>query len=133
MFLFLTLPTSAQSDNGEVNDSTSVILQPGAWEPGQTGDQVPGGVGYDDPIPQQPSGPLSVTRPLFVGLSGHTLYTFGQFDGYTLYIIREEEVVYAEEVSDEQPVITLPLVLTGTYTLVFADGDGRCYYAEIEL
>ena len=29
--------------------------------------------------------------------------------------------------------VALPEWLTGTYTLVFADDDGGCYYGEIEL
>ena len=118
------------NDSIENGSSSQIALESGMF----VSDSVGVFVGIIDPTPTPyPGGPKSPARPRYVCLSGNTLYTFGQFDGYTLYIIREEEVVYAEEVFYEQPVITLPLVLSGTYTLVFADGDGRCYYAEIEL
>ena len=85
-------------------------------------------------IPAGPGGPKSPARPHYVGLNGHTLYTYGQFDGYTLYIINDANaVVYTTEVWADEQTVALPEWLTGTLTLVFADDDGGCYYGEIEL
>lgn len=79
-------------------------------------------------------GHKSPARPHYVGLNGHTLYTYGQFGGYTLYIINDvNAVVYTTEVWADEQTVALPEWLTGTYTLVFADDDGGCYYGEIEL
>ena len=76
----------------------------------------------------------SPARPHYVGLNGHTLYTYGQFGGYTLYIINDANaVVYTTEVWADEQTVALPEWLTGTLTLVFADDDGGCYYGEIEL
>lgn len=121
----MSLPLTAQTPVGEPapvplnlgmmiqNDSITDVTP---WEDDDLG-------GYKSPA-----------RPHYVGLNGHTLYTYGQFGGYTLYIINDANaVVYTTEVWADEQTVALPEWLTGTYTLVFADDDGGCYYGEIEL
>ena len=134
LLLLLALATHsfAQSPNPQPNDSISndnlIGLQPAEWS------SVNDSIGYVVPIPFTPGQGKSPARPHYVGLNGHTLYTYGQFDGYTLYIINDANaVVYTTEVWADEQTVALPEWLTGTYTLVFADDDGGCYYGEIEL
>ena len=134
LLLLLALATHsfAQSPNPQPNDSISndnlIGLQPAEWS------SVNDSIGYVVPIPFTPGQGKSPARPHYVGLNGHTLYTYGQFDGYTLYIINDvNAVVYTTEVWADEQTVALPEWLTGTYTLVFADDSGGCYYGETEL
>lgn len=131
LLLALATHAFAQSPNPQPNDSIStdnlIGMQPAEWL------TVDDSLGYIDPIPI-PSGPKAPIRPHYVSLNGHILYAYGQFVGYTLYIINEvNAIVYTAEVWADEQAIVLPEWLTGSLTLVFADDDGGCYYGEIEL
>ncbi len=117
------------SIGGDFNQSV-VVLAPGQFVEDSVGIFRPG---YPN-LPTIPSGPKAPIRPHYVSLNGHILYAYGQFVGYTLYIINEvNAIVYTAEVWADEQAIVLPEWLTGSLTLVFADDDGGCYYGEIEL
>ncbi|MBQ8047274.1 MAG: hypothetical protein IJ196_05050 [Prevotella sp.] len=119
--------SSAQGDAPLPNDSLKtgieVTLEPGKW----CGDSM------DTPVPEIPVvNPHAPLRPATVIVAGSMVYTYGQLEGYTFYLLREDEVVYSVEVADGDVPIALPPGISGLLMIVFAEGS-RCYYADIYL
>lgn len=131
LLLLASLTVCAQTSGNTPVDTLYVDLQQGSWQP-PTGEATEPVIinPIEDPLP---GGFHSPSRPLCIGLSGHILYTYGQFDGYILYILHDDEIVYSVGVDGNVPTIPLPLTISGTLVVAFVSDTGNCFYAEVEL
>ncbi len=67
-----------------------------------------------------------------IGISGNTLYLYGQFSGVTLELIENGVTVYSTIVEANTNAVTLPDGMPGIYELQLNNGR-FIYYCEIEL
>lgn len=67
-----------------------------------------------------------------IGISGNTLYLYGQFSGVTLELIENGVTVYSTIVEANTNAVTLPDGMPGIYELRLNNGR-YIYYCEIEL
>ena len=67
-----------------------------------------------------------------IGISGNTIYLYGQFDGVTLELVENDVMVYSTIVEANANEVTLPDDIPGIYKLRF--NNGRFIYSfEIEI
>ena len=67
-----------------------------------------------------------------IGISGNTIYLYGQFSGVTLELIENGVTVYSTIVEANTNAVTLPDGMPGIYELQLNNGR-FIYYCEIEL
>lgn len=72
-----------------------------------------------------------IRRPT-IGISGNTLYLYGQFSGVTLELVENDVTVYSTIVEANANEVTLPDGMPGIYELRLNNGR-FIYYCEIEL
>ena len=67
-----------------------------------------------------------------IGISGNTIYLYGQFDGVTLELVENDVTVYSTIVEANANEVTLPDNMPGIYELRL--NNGRFIYScEIEI
>lgn len=67
-----------------------------------------------------------------IGISGNTIYLYGQFDGVTLELVENDVTVYSTIVEANANEVTLPDDMPGIYELRL--NNGRFIYScEIEI
>ena len=67
-----------------------------------------------------------------IGISGNTIYLYGQFSGVTLELIENGVTVYSTIVEANTNAVTLPDGMPGIYELRLNNGR-YIYYCEIEI
>lgn len=67
-----------------------------------------------------------------IGISGNTLYLYGQFSGITLELVENDVTVYSTIVKANANEVTLPDGMPGSYELRLLDGR-FVYSCEIEI
>ena len=67
-----------------------------------------------------------------IGISGNTLYLYGQFSGVTLELVENDVTVYSTIVEPNANEVTLPDGMPGIYELRLNNGR-FIYYCEIEI
>ncbi len=85
----------------------------------------------DDPYKGNNPSFAPIRKPT-IGISGNTLYLYGQFSGVTLELIENGVTVYSTIVEANTNAVTLPDGMPGIYELRLNNGR-YIYYCEIEI
>ena len=120
--------TYAQTSQFEHIDSRVVLrLQEGTCQKRDDGTFI-----FIPIPPSNPGVPKSPGNIIAIGVTVNTIFTYGQLGGYTLYIIRADEVLYKTRISNGEEEISLPVELVGECLLFFVDEEkGACFFGEV--